>query len=54
MRPSTLIWRNATYYWRTNLAVAVGALVGTAVLTGLLLGAIFWSVGWFQADETEE
>ncbi len=37
MQRSTFIWRSAAFHWRTNLAVAVGAAVGTAVLTGALL-----------------
>ncbi len=37
MTRSTLIWRSATHHWRTNLAVGLGAVVGTAVLTGALL-----------------
>jgi putative ABC transport system permease protein len=32
-----LIFRSLRYHWRTNLAVACGVAVGTAVLTGALL-----------------
>jgi ABC-type antimicrobial peptide transport system permease subunit len=32
-----LLLRNLLYHWRANLAVLLGALVGTAVLTGALL-----------------
>jgi ABC-type antimicrobial peptide transport system permease subunit len=32
-----LLWRNLFYHWRGNLAVLLGVVVGTAVLTGALL-----------------
>jgi ABC-type lipoprotein release transport system permease subunit len=32
-----LLWRNLFYHWRGNLAVMLGVVVGTAVLTGALL-----------------
>src|SRR5438270_11740389 len=31
-----LVWRNLFYHWRGNLAVLLGVVVGTAVLTGAL------------------
>jgi ABC-type antimicrobial peptide transport system permease subunit len=37
MRLGRLISRNLTWYWRTNLAVAVGVSVATAVLAGALV-----------------
>ena len=37
MRFSTLLRRNLFYHWRANVAVALGVMVGTAVLTGALL-----------------
>lgn len=37
MRTSTLLARNLTWYWRTNLAVVVGVAAGAAVLGGALL-----------------
>ena len=36
MRTSTLLARNLTWYWRTNLAV----LLGVATATGILAGAL--------------
>jgi ABC-type antimicrobial peptide transport system permease subunit len=33
---SRLVWRNLFYHWRGNLAVLLGVVVGTAVLTGAL------------------
>ncbi len=32
-----LLWRNLLFHWRGNLAVLLGVVVGTAVLTGALL-----------------
>lgn len=32
-----LIWRSLTYYWRTNLAVALGVFVGMSVIAGALV-----------------
>ena len=32
-----LLWRNLTYFWRTNLAVIAGVATGVAVLAGALL-----------------
>jgi len=37
MRTSTLLSRNLTYYWRTNLAVVLGVAIAVAVLAGALL-----------------
>src|SRR5580700_10405335 len=37
MRTSTLLARNLAWYWRTNLAVLLGATTATAVLAGALL-----------------
>ncbi len=37
MKPSTLIVRSLTYYWKTHLAVLLGVIVGTAVIGGALL-----------------
>jgi ABC-type lipoprotein release transport system permease subunit len=37
MRTSTLLARNLTWFWRTNLAVLLGATTATAVLAGALL-----------------
>ncbi len=37
MSPFRLSLRSARYFWKMNLAVACGAAVGTAVLTGALL-----------------
>lgn len=37
MRTSTLLFRNLTYYWRTNLAVVLGVAIAVAVLAGALL-----------------
>jgi hypothetical protein len=37
MRRSTLIRRSLVFYGRTNLAVGLGVVVGTAVLTGALI-----------------
>ncbi|MBI1982714.1 MAG: ABC transporter permease [Acidobacteria bacterium] len=37
MRKSTLLKRNLTYFWRTNLAVALGVTTAVAVLAGALL-----------------
>ncbi|MGH9789726.1 MAG: hypothetical protein ACRD5W_00830, partial [Candidatus Acidiferrales bacterium] len=37
MRFSSLIRRNLSHYWRTNLAVLLGVAVTVAVLTGALL-----------------
>jgi len=37
MRASSLVRRNLTYYWRTNLAVAAGVATAVAVLAGALL-----------------
>jgi ABC-type lipoprotein release transport system permease subunit len=37
MQTSTLIKRNLTHYWRTNLAVALGVATAVAVLAGALL-----------------
>ncbi|MCC6389968.1 MAG: ABC transporter permease [Bryobacterales bacterium] len=37
MRRSTLLWRNLTYHWRTNLAVIFGVATAVAVLAGALL-----------------
>jgi hypothetical protein len=37
MRTSTLLARNLTWFWRTNLAVLLGVATATAVLTGALL-----------------
>src|ERR1035441_10978093 len=37
MRISTLLARNLTWYWRTNLAVLVGVATATGVLGGALL-----------------
>ena len=33
----TLPWRSLAFHWRTNLAVTLGVVVGTAALTGALL-----------------
>ena len=33
----SLVWRNLTWYWRTNLAVVLGVAVAVSVLTGSLL-----------------
>jgi ABC-type antimicrobial peptide transport system permease subunit len=33
---SRLVWRNLFFHWRGNLAVLLGVVVGTAVLTGAL------------------
>src|SRR5262245_45240489 len=32
----SLLWRNLLYFWRGNLAVLLGVLVGSTVLTGAL------------------
>ncbi len=37
MRSSTLLKRNLTYFWRTNLAVVLGVATAVAVLAGALL-----------------
>ena len=37
MRTSTLLWRNLTWYWRTNLAVLLGVSTAVGVLGGALL-----------------
>jgi hypothetical protein len=37
MKTTTLLKRNLSYYWRTNLAVALGVATAVAVLTGALL-----------------
>ncbi len=37
MQTSTLLFRNITYYWRTNLAVVLGVATAVAVLAGALL-----------------
>ena len=37
MRTSTLLARNLTWYWRTNLAVLLGVATATGVLAGALL-----------------
>lgn len=37
MTPARLLWRNLLYHWRGNLALLLGVVVGTAVLTGALL-----------------
>ena len=37
MRTSTLLARNLTWFWRTNLAVLLGVVTATAVLAGALL-----------------
>lgn len=37
MTPGRLLRRNLAYHWRCNLAVCLGVVVGTAVLTGALL-----------------
>src|SRR5438132_3737440 len=37
MTPARLALRNLVYHWRGNVAVFLGVVVGTAVLTGALL-----------------
>jgi len=37
MRTSTLVSRNLTYFWRSNLAVVLGVATAVAVLSGALL-----------------
>lgn len=37
MRTSTLLFRNLSYYWRSNLAVVLGVATAVAVLSGALL-----------------
>ena len=37
MRISTLVYRNLTYFWRTNAAVVLGVATAVAVLAGALL-----------------
>ncbi|HEV8145821.1 MAG TPA: hypothetical protein VGP79_05555, partial [Bryobacteraceae bacterium] len=37
MRTRTLVLRNLSYYWRTNLAVILGVATAVAVLSGALL-----------------
>jgi putative ABC transport system permease protein len=37
MKTATLLKRNLTYYWRTNLAVVVGVATAVAVLSGALI-----------------
>src|SRR6266498_1621482 len=37
MRTSTLIGRNLSYYWRTNLAVVLGVAISVSVLAGAAL-----------------
>src|SRR5258707_7067223 len=37
MRTSTLLSRNLSYYWRSNLAVVLGVATAVAVLSGALL-----------------
>src|SRR5436309_7728310 len=37
MRPSRLVLRGLTYYWRTNVAVVLGVATAVAVLAGALL-----------------
>jgi putative ABC transport system permease protein len=37
MRTSTLLSRNLTYYWRSNVAVVLGVATAVAVLSGALL-----------------
>ncbi len=34
MKPRHLIWESLRFHWRVNLAVALGVMAGTAVLTG--------------------
>ncbi|HXN48518.1 MAG TPA: hypothetical protein VN893_17850, partial [Bryobacteraceae bacterium] len=46
MRTSTLLARNLTWYWRTNLAALLGVAAATAVLGGALLvgESVRWSL----------
>src|ERR1041384_1703009 len=37
MKTSALLFRNLTYYWRTNLAVVLGVATAVAVLAGALI-----------------
>lgn len=37
MRSGTLVLRSLTHYWRTHLAVLLGVMAGTAVISGALL-----------------
>src|SRR5678815_5411272 len=37
MQTSTLLVRNLTWYWRTNLAVLLGVATATGVLAGALM-----------------
>src|SRR3979490_873275 len=37
MRTATLVRRNLTYYWRTNIAVVLGVATAVAVLAGALV-----------------
>ncbi|MHC4876238.1 MAG: ABC transporter permease [Planctomycetota bacterium] len=37
MKKSTLILRSLTHYWRTHLAVLLGVIAGTTVITGALI-----------------
>ena len=37
MRTYTLLARNLAWFWRTNLAIALGVATATAVLAGALL-----------------
>jgi ABC-type antimicrobial peptide transport system permease subunit len=37
MTSKALIWRSATYHWRTNLAVVLGVATAVSVLSGALL-----------------
>ena len=37
MKKSTLVLRSLSHYWRTHLAVLLGVIAGTAVISGALI-----------------
>ena len=42
MSKSKLLLRSLFFYWRTNLAVLLGVIAGTAVIGGALVGGAYW------------
>ena len=37
MKSRTIVWKSLRFYWRTNLAILLGIVVGTAVIGGALI-----------------
>ena len=37
MKSRTIVWKSLRFYWRTNLAILLGIIVGTAVIGGALI-----------------